>query len=318
MISRSVSAPEEAAAPLGGRRAVLEAAAALRAEGRRFALALVVETEGSTYRKAGALALVADDERRVGTISGGCLEAGLGALARAALEAGEPRDTAFDTRGDDDLVFGSGSGCRGRMRVVAFPVLPDAPAPVLEAVLALRGPGPALHLALGAFAPALDLPAEVTLPATPLVLLIGAGPEAPPILSLTRTLGWHVWIADHRAGLLEDARLRPADRLIAARPAAALASLAGTAPDAAIVMTHTLEHDLAALGALADGVVPYVGLLGPVLRRDELLARLGGSRRAALEGRLRAPVGMKLGGEGPEAIVLGIVAELQRELSTRG
>ena len=116
---------------------MVEAARELRAAGRAFALTLVVEAEGSTYRKPGALALVADDGRRVGVISGGCLEPGLVELARAALAAREPRDTLFDTRDDDDLIFGSGSGCRGRMRVVAWPVLPDQPAPMLDVVLAL-------------------------------------------------------------------------------------------------------------------------------------------------------------------------------------
>jgi len=314
---RSSPAPDGAAAPLGGQRAVVEAARELRADGRAFALTLVVETEGSTYRKPGALALVADDGRRVGVISGGCLEPGLVELARAALAAREPRDTAFDTRDDDDLIFGSGSGCRGRMRVVAWPVLPDRPAPLLDAVLALDESRRAVRIPLAPLAPQLQLPADVTLRPSPLVLLIGAGPEAPPLLSMARTLGWHAWVADHRTGLLESPRLHCADRLIAARPAQALAGLAGTPLDAVIVMTHTVEGDLAALESLAACDVPYLGLLGPKLRRDELLARLTDAQRAALDGRLHAPVGMKLGGEGPEAIVLGIVAELQRELHAR-
>ena len=309
--------PDAALAVPGGQRAVVEAARALRAAGRAFALTLVVEAEGSTYRKPGALALVADDGQRVGVISGGCLEPGLVELARAALGAREPRDTMFDTRDDDDLIFGSGSGCRGRMRVVAWPVVPDLPAPLLDAVLALDGSRRAVSVPLAPLAPQLQLPAAVTLRPSPLVLLIGAGPEALPLLSMARTLGWHVWIADHRSGLLESPPLRRADRLIAARPAQALAELAGTPLDAVIVMTHTAEGDLAALAALAAHGAPYVGLLGPKLRRDELLARLTDAERAALDGRLHAPVGMKLGGEGPEAIVLGIVAELQRELNAR-
>jgi xanthine dehydrogenase accessory factor len=296
---------------------VVEAGRELRAAGRAFALTLVVEAEGSTYRKPGALALVADDGRRVGVISGGCLEPGLAELARAALAAREPRDTIFDTRDDDDMIFGSGSGCRGRMRVVAWPVLPDLPAPLLDAVLALDESRRPVRVPLAPLAPTLQLPAAVTLRPSPLVLLIGAGPEAPPLLSMARTLGWHAWVADHRPGLLESPPLRCADRLIAARPAQALAGLAGTPLDAVIVMTHTYEGDREALAALAVHEVPYVGLLGPKVRRDELLARLTHAERAALDGRLHAPVGMKLGGEGPEAIVLGIVAELQRELHAR-
>ena len=111
MSCRSGPAPEGVLAAIGGQRAVVEAARELRAAGRAFVLTLVVAAEGSTYRKPGALALVAEDGRQVGVISGGCLEPGLVQLARAALAAGQPRDTVFDTRTDDDLVFGSGSGC---------------------------------------------------------------------------------------------------------------------------------------------------------------------------------------------------------------
>lgn len=310
--------PDAAGPALGGQRAVLAAARELRAAGRAFALTLVVEAEGSTYRKPGALALVADDGRRVGVISGGCLEPGLVKLGLDALVNAQPRDAVFDTRSDDDLVFGSGSGCRGRMRVVALPVVPGAPSPAFDGVLTAHEARRPARLALDVLAPHLGLPVEVTVRPPPLVLLLGAGPEAPPFVGIARTLGWYVWLADHRTGLLEEPRLAVVDRVIAARPAEALADLAGRPLDAAIAMTHTAEHDLAALAALAAHEVHYVGLLGPPARRDELLERLTPAQRAALDGRLHAPVGLKLGGEGPEAIALTIAAELQREFHRAG
>jgi len=77
-------------------------------------------------------------------------------------------------------------------------------------------------------------------------------------------------------------------------------------------MTHLAEHDLEALRILSRREATYVGLLGPSARRDELLARLSEAERAALGTRLHAPVGLPLGGEGPEAIALAIAADLQR------
>jgi xanthine dehydrogenase accessory factor len=44
-----------------------------------------------------------------------------------------------------------------------------------------------------------------------------------------------------------------------------------------------------------------------------LLGRLRKPERTALQGRLHAPVGLRLGGEGPDAIALAIAAELQQE-----
>ena len=116
--------------------------------------------------------------------------------------------------------------------------------------------------------------------------------------------------------MLEPARLGKADRIVHGRPAAALAELEGEPLDAVVVMTHLAEHDLAALQALSARDVGYVGLLGPPARRDELLARLSAAERSGLAGRLHAPVGLPLGGEGPEAIALAIAADLQRAFSS--
>jgi len=297
---------------------VVEAARERRAAGHAFALTLVVEAEGSTYRKPGALALVAADGQRVGAISGGCLEPGLVTLAQEALAAGQPRDTVFDTRDEDDLIFGSGSGCRGRMRVLALPETPGMPSPAVDAMLdvhASRRPG---RLDLAALAPGLGLCGEVTLRPPPLLVMLGAGPEARPLICIARTLGWFAWIADHRPGLLEDGRARDADRIIVERPTNALAALAGERLDAALVMTHSAENDLAALQVLAAREVAYVGLLGPRVRRDELLARLTADQCASLEQRLHAPVGLNLGGEGPDAIALSIAAQLQQAFHAYG
>ncbi|KFN45990.1 XdhC family protein [Arenimonas metalli] len=349
---------------VGGLRGVLEAARALRAAGQRFALALVTDTEGSTYRKAGALAVVADDGARTGTISGGCLEPALVLLCQQVIADGRAGHTVFDTRGDDDLLFGSGSGCRGRMRVVAWP-LPGAGDGLLDALLAADADGRALALtvsfdagtpawrladheegtagrpglanregrsvgisgrgdsegdtgnlrATDPLATAASDDIALRIAPVPRVRLLGAGPEAAPLLALGQALGWHLRITDHREGLLADARI-PADvPRQALRPAAALA--AARPDDAVLVMTHLASADLEALRALAPLPVPYVGLLGPPGRRDELLAMLTDAERAALQPRLRAPVGLFLGGDGPEAIALAIAADLQRHFHAK-
>ena len=77
-------------------------------------------------------------------------------------------------------------------------------------------------------------------------------------------------------------------------------------------MNHHFELDARALQALAAASIPYLGLLGPVARRDELLAEIGDALGARLRDRLHAPVGLPLGGEGAEAIAIAIAAELQQ------
>jgi xanthine dehydrogenase accessory factor len=297
---------------VGGQRAVIETAVAMRASGRAFSLVLVARTEGSTYRKSGAVALVGADGVHVGVISGGCLESGVETLAREALRAGAPRLKVFDTRSDDDLVFGSGSGCRGRMHVLALPATAAASRDLVDAIIDAGGARRPITLALDALAPGLLDGGEVTIRPAPQVLVLGAGPEAPPLVRICQTLGWYCIVADAREALLASERIGHVDRVLPRRPAAALRELSGERFDAALVMTHVADADLEALRALAVAEVPYVGLLGPPARRDELLARLDASERDALRVRLRAPLGLPLGGEGPEAIALAIAAELQQ------
>ena len=82
-------------------------------------------------------------------------------------------------------------------------------------------------------------------------------------------------------------------------------------------MSHHLDSDLHYLRALARSPVPYVGLLGPAARREKLLGDLGADA-AALRGRLRAPVGLDIGGRTPESIALSIVGEVHAALAGRG
>jgi xanthine dehydrogenase accessory factor len=74
-------------------------------------------------------------------------------------------------------------------------------------------------------------------------------------------------------------------------------------------MSHHLPSDLEYLRVLAGSDIPYVGLLGPAIRREKLLGDLG-DVAARLRPRLRAPVGLAIGGRAPESIALAIVSEI--------
>jgi len=151
----------------------------------------------------------------------------------------------------------------------------------------------------------------------PRILLMGGGPDARPVATLAAFLGWRVTVVDHRAAYLDAARFPTGVTLretVAADIAGAV-DLHGF--DAAIVMSHHLGSDLEYLRALAHSRVPYVGLLGPAARREKLLADLG-DPAPSLRARLRAPVGLDIGGRTPEAIALSIVGEVQAVIAGRG
>jgi len=153
----------------------------------------------------------------------------------------------------------------------------------------------------------------------PRILLLGAGADALPVAKLASFLGWSVTVVDHRSHFARAARFPEADAVLEGGPQAVPALLQADSSsaghfDAAIVMSHHLLTDAAYLRALATSDIPYIGLLGPVIRRDRLLSELA-DEAARLRGRLRAPVGLDLGAATPEAIALSIVAEIQAVLS---
>ena len=81
-------------------------------------------------------------------------------------------------------------------------------------------------------------------------------------------------------------------------------------------MSHNFALDAQYLRFCAERDTPSVGLLGPPARRDALLEELAGAADG-LRPRLQAPVGLDLGGSGPEAIALAIAAQLQTHFSRR-
>jgi xanthine dehydrogenase accessory factor len=142
------------------------------------------------------------------------------------------------------------------------------------------------------------------------LLVVGAGPDARPLVELALKMGWQVTIADHRPAYADPANFPSQVQVVNTRPEQLAGQVELARLDAAVVMNHHVATDLACLAALAATPIPYIGLLGPAARRDRLLADLG-AVAGELGTRLRAPVGLKLGGRDPSSVALSIVAELQ-------
>src|SRR5947209_4409500 len=75
-----------------------------------FALATLVQTEGSTYRKSGARLLIEENGTTLGVLSGGCLEEEIGRYGQDVITSGSPSLLSFDTR----RLY----GCDGRLKIL--------------------------------------------------------------------------------------------------------------------------------------------------------------------------------------------------------
>jgi xanthine dehydrogenase accessory factor len=319
-------------------------------------LATVVATAGSTYRKPGARMLMMADGTYVGLLSGGCLESDLQTHALDVLNSQMPRAIEYDMRGPDDMLFGIGAGCEGAMRVLLEPASHDTPAAVaLTAVgsAAHRGEASSLvlvhesaELGLGTYHVSSSMPAELAdaarkslddktsrditfgagaartrafvqyLAPTPHLLICGAGPDALPVVTAARALGWRVTVVDHRPHFASATRFPGAEvRLAAAQLLRSEVDLAGC--HAAVVMSHHFASDQTYLRELAEAGAPlYVGLLGPESRRLRLAADLGEAAEK-LRTRLHGPVGIDIGASTPEGIALSIVSQIHAWLAGR-
>jgi xanthine/CO dehydrogenase XdhC/CoxF family maturation factor len=149
----------------------------------------------------------------------------------------------------------------------------------------------------------------------PKLLICGAGPDAEPLFEFAYRLGWKVSLIDHRPAYATANRFDGAELVRLIELERWSAEIALEHYSAAVVMSHHLSADAKYLEALANSRIPYIGLLGPPARRARLMADLG-VKADSLNTRLRAPVGLNLGGRTPEAIALSIVAELQSTFSS--
>lgn len=93
-----------------------ERVAALLREGRRLAIATVLETEGSTPRKAGARMAVLEDGTVLDSVGGGAFEARVLSDARDLLARGGTEIREYSLR-EDDGPGATGMVCGGRARV---------------------------------------------------------------------------------------------------------------------------------------------------------------------------------------------------------
>lgn len=90
-----------------------------RRQGKKVALARVVDLEGSGPRLPGAAMAVSEDGEVVGSVSGGCVEGAVVVEAQEVLRTGQPRTVTFGY--SDDEAFAVGLTCGGTIHIFLEP-----------------------------------------------------------------------------------------------------------------------------------------------------------------------------------------------------
>lgn len=258
-----------------------------RRPGERFALATLVQTRGSSYRRPGARMLIGPDGAATGSLSGGCLEDEVVEKAREVLRTGDAELMDFDTR--------RRFGCNGTLQILVerlsagfLPTLAQRFQARRPFLIGTRFAGDCGSRFVCAADPWCDGELRHLIEPAPLLLVIGDGPDSVALRTIAGALGWTV------------------------RQIESAGELDGSSDSwtAAVVKTHNYGRDFAALRALLPLDLRYIGLMGPRARRAQLLGDLLDSGITPGPN-LFAPAGLDLGGDSPEGIALAIVSEIQ-------
>jgi xanthine dehydrogenase accessory factor len=145
------------------------------------------------------------------------------------------------------------------------------------------------------------------------LFVFGAGDDSKPLVTMACLLGWSVKVIDGRAHLARNNRFPDKNAEVLAVPDLAIQQI--DSRDAVVIMTHGYEQDRDCLASLLPARPKYLGLLGSRQRSSLLIAEAASKLEWSVSECCQyicAPIGLDIGGEGPEAIALAIIAEAQR------
>ncbi len=314
------------------------------AEGRKLALATVIQTWGSAPQPVGSLLLVDADGNFFGSVSGGCVEADVITEAADVIATGEPKTLEFGVA--DETAWRAGLACGGAIRIFVAslaqgwePSAHDVLRKLLDDVEARRGVALVTELESGAqslvysrdglnddLASALDeafrhdksttvasgegeLFVNVVNPSIRLIV-IGAVHVAQPLVTMARALGYDTIVVDPRSAFATEERFGDV-RIVREWPHEALPEIGLDGRSALIALTHDPKIDDPALILALASHAFYVGALGSRKTHAKRVERLlkAGVTLANIE-RIHAPIGLDIGAQGAAEIALSIVAEI--------
>lgn len=149
------------------------------------------------------------------------------------------------------------------------------------------------------------------------LLICGAGNDVIPLVTMAKLQDWYVTVIDSRPQYATRLRFSQADSVLCLPLDDSDTLLKLSAGAAVAVMSHSLTQDRARLAVLLkhSAHYHYLGQLGPRYRTVRLIREIGETSvnpHILADGidKLHYPIGYKLGGDGPEALALSIMAQM--------
>jgi xanthine dehydrogenase accessory factor len=319
-------------------------------EGKRIAIATVLQTWGSAPRRAGSKLAVASDGQFSGSVSGGCVENTVIEAALDSMNTGQAKLLHFGVA--DETAWEVGLACGGSIDIFVQPLnetffnllraawesenqfvhvtIIRGPAEMLGREFLVQGDGVVIgnHAnSTGIVEPAretllqgksrrasLNEETEVFLELIsppPTLIAVGGVHITVALVSLAKTLGYETVVIDPRGAWGNEERFPNVDQLIRAWPEKAFQQIKITSSTAIAMLTHDPKLDDPALKLALNSRAFYVGALGSKTTNAKRRERL--LKEGLTEAQLsclHAPIGLDMHTDTPEEIALAIMAEI--------
>jgi xanthine dehydrogenase accessory factor len=147
----------------------------------------------------------------------------------------------------------------------------------------------------------------------PELLVFGHHGDVVSVVECARTAGFRTTVVAARGGSALDSRFAAADRFARTRPPEVATAVTDPTRTFAVLMSHNFIDDRLAFESLLETEVPYIGVMGPRKRFEQMRAEFDGEGVTLSEedlARVSTPVGLDLAASEPTQIALSVVGEV--------
>lgn len=298
-------------------------------KGFKAVLATVVDLDGSSYRKPGVRMLILENGKMIGAVSGGCVEKEILLQTKSVFKTGISKMMTYDGRyrlGCEGVLYillenlkpnnsFITTFCKGIKTRISFEI--NSYYQKKEGVSSGIGTQVIIEnkiysLSQMAFKESESLIFKQHMPPCFKLVIIGAEHDAVELCKLAVFSGWEVTII---AGVKESKSINnfPGATQFYAINAEQLDKTTIDNQTAVVLMTHNFANDLRHLVALKNTMPNYIGILGPVKRRDDLLSQFiefCPDVEESFIDVIHGPAGINIGAITPQEIALSVVSEI--------
>jgi xanthine/CO dehydrogenase XdhC/CoxF family maturation factor len=299
--------------------------------GKKAVFVSVVVLEGSSYRRPGVRMVISEDGEYVGAISGGCVEKEIERQAQSVFQNGKAKIMTYD--GTYRI------GCEGILHILIEPVFlseelfnsfdiqvknrlsfridsyfyyDPGEYDNMGSLIMMNGKSYSFH---PSFQPdRLEDQLHFSQSFDPLfqLYIFGAEHDAVQLCQAASFLGWEVIIvaAEDESKSIE---FFPGAVSLITPSFDSIDTSVFDKQTAIVVMTHSYNKDVQYLLALEKCKPAYLGLLGPVKRRERILSMLMEYRpdiSTEFIEQIHGPAGINIGAESASEIAISILAEI--------